>query len=74
MDKEEIRQMITEYVSELIGDTPLAYQLDAAITEHWHPQYALREEVDELKKEVQRLSDLVGDTPVAEQLCVALNG
>lgn len=74
MDKEEIRQMITEYVSELIGDTPFAYQLDEAMTGHLHEQYATKEEVDRLKKEVQRLSDLVGDTPVAEQLCVALNG
>lgn len=74
MDKEEIRQMINECVAELVGDTPVPYQLDAALGSHSHDQYVLKEAFINLQKEVQRLSILVGDTSVAEQLNAALNG
>lgn len=74
MSKEEIRQIINECVAELIGDTPVPYQLAVALVGHEHEQYALAEEVKDIKKEVERLYSLVGDSSVAEQINAAFNG
>lgn len=73
MSKEEVRQIINEYIQELVGDTPVSCQLDAALREHKH-DYPTREEYNKLKQEVERLSDLIGDTSVAEQIIAALHG
>ena len=67
---DEIKKMINE----LVGDTSVAQQLDAALRNHQHDNYPTREEYEILKQELERLSDLVGDTSVAEQINTALNG
>ena len=76
MDEKEIRSFIDECMCELVGDTPVPCQLDAALKDkaNTHDQHALQEELDILKKEVERLKELVGDASVAEQINSALNG
>lgn len=73
MEREEIIEIINECMRELVGDMPVPYQLDAALEGHVHEQYALKTELNTLKKEVERISNLVGDTSVAEQLNAILN-
>ena len=76
MDKEEIKVLIDECMCELVGDTPVPCQLDAALKDkaNTHEQHALQEDLYALKKEVERLKELVGDASVAEQINSALNG
>lgn len=72
--KEEIKELILEYINELVGDTSVARQLDAALRAHNHEEYSTREEYNTLKNEVQRLTELIGDTSVSEQINKVLNG
>lgn len=65
---------IKNYISELVGDTPVAQQIDAALRAHEHKDYPTREEYETLKTEVEHLMSLIGDTSVAEQIYKALNG
>lgn len=73
MEREEIIKIINECILEIVGDTPIPYQLDAALSEHVHKQYALKTDLDALKKDVERISNLVGDTSIAEQLDTILH-
>lgn len=62
----------------LIGDVPVSEQLGAALErmalkEHTHDNYATRDEVENLKKQINMLLDLVGDMSVADQISVAIN-
>jgi hypothetical protein len=56
----------------IIGDTPVAVQLDMAIKSHKHENYVSREEYEVLQAQVNKLLGLVGDTPVSEQIAKAL--
>ena len=56
----------------LVGDTPVSEQISMAIKTHTHDDYATRDEVEELKKQLEALIRLVGDVPVSEQLNVAI--
>lgn len=74
----ENNKTIEDTLDNLIGDVPVSEQLGAALErmsekEHTHDEYALRTEVDELKKTVEMLLDLVGDTSVSEQINAALH-
>lgn len=74
----ENSKTIEDTLDSLIGDVPVSEQLGAALErmsekEHTHDEYALRKEVDELKKTVEMLLELVGDTSVSEQINAALN-
>lgn len=60
-------------IEKIIGDTPVSVQLSIALEQHNHEAYAMRDEVEGLKKKIDMLFDLVGDTPVAEQICLAIN-
>lgn len=71
---DEIKQYIDKWISELIGDTPVAHQIDAALRAHEHNNYPTREEYEMLNAKVEYLLSLVGDTSVAEQINTALNG
>lgn len=71
-----MEQEILESIETLIGDTPVSEQLSAALgymapKAHVHDNYALREEVEYLKRQVELLLELVGDTSVAEQINMA---
>lgn len=62
----------------LIGDTPVSEQLGMALDrmalkEHTHDNYASRDEVEDLKRKIEKLLDLVGDTSVADQIVMAIN-
>ena len=72
MDRDEIKKMILDCLNELVGDTPVSCQLDAALREHEHKGYASCEDVEALKTEIDKLNQLVGDTTVAEQINTAL--
>ena len=74
MKQEEVKEIVNECIQELVGNTTVACQLDAALRAHKHDNYPTREEYDLLKTEVKRLLSLVGDTSVAEQINRALNG
>ena len=76
MNKEEIKEMINECMRELVGDTPVPCQLDAALKDKANTmeQINLQIQLNALEQEVQRLIDLVGDTPVSEQINAAING
>ena len=68
---------ITEIIENIIGDTPVSVQLAMALgnmaeKDHAHDEYALRNEVEELKKKINMLVDLVGDTSVSEQIYAAI--
>ena len=57
----------------LIGDVPVSEQLGAALERmatknHTHEEYAIRDEVEELKRKINMLVDLVGDESVAKQI------
>lgn len=61
----------------IVGDVPVAEQLSIALNhmatkEHKHEEYASREEVEELKREVERLTNLIGDISVSEQISKAI--
>lgn len=61
----------------LIGDVPVSEQIAAALERmapkcHEHKDCASRDEVEELKKQVNMLMDLVGDTSVADQIAMAI--
>ena len=56
----------------LIGDAPVAEQIDIAIKYHEHENYVTREEYEALQKKVEKLLELVGDTSVPEQIITAL--
>ncbi len=75
--KQEVTTVIDEYVQELVGDTPVSCQINAAIGDaaksaHEHSNYVTRDEYEALERQVESLMILVGDTPVAEQISVAL--
>lgn len=75
--KEEVITIIDEYTQELIGDTPVSSQLNAVMggksnINHTHNEYALREEYDALKAQVDKLTELIGDVSVSEQISAAL--
>ena len=76
MNKEEIKEIVNEYMRELVGDTPIPCQLDVALgyKANADEQTLIQIELNALKQEVERLSSLVGDTSVAEQINTALNG
>lgn len=62
----------------LIGDVPVSEQLCAALErmapkDHTHEEYAMRDEVEDLKRKIELLMDLVGDTSVANQISIAIN-
>lgn len=70
--------MNKETLDNLIGDVPVSEQLAAALErmapkDHTHGDYATHDEVNELKKKIERLIELVGDVPVSEQIYTALN-
>ena len=71
---DEIRKYLDEWIGELVGDTSVAQQIDAALRAHEHDEYPTREEYEKLKAEVERLIELIGDTSVSEQINSALNG
>lgn len=56
----------------LVGDTPVSVQINAALEAHKHEEYALREEIEDLKHKIDMLMSLVGDVPVSEQICAAI--
>ena len=62
----------------IVGDVPVSEQLSVALNQmaskaHTHENYAIREELDALKAEVERLNNLVGDVAVSEQINTAIN-
>lgn len=62
----------------IVGDTPVSVQLSIALDRmaerhHVHNEYAMRDDVEELKKKIDILIDLVGDMPVAKQISMAIN-
>ena len=59
-------------IEELIGDTPVSAQINMAIKNHTHTDYATREEVADLKRKIELLVNLIGDTPVSEQIYAAI--
>ena len=70
--------MNNDTITTLIGDVPVSEQLAAALEhmapkDHEHNDYALRSDVQELKRKIDLLMDLVGDTSVADQIAMALN-
>lgn len=73
IQKEEIIQIINEHISELVGDTAVSCQLNAAIGNHIHKNYVTRDEYNKLKAQVDRLNELVGEIPVAVQINAALS-
>ena len=61
----------------IIGDVPVSVQINTALDrmatkEHTHDEYALRNEVEDLKKQLNVLMSLVGEIPVSEQIRVAI--
>ena len=72
--KEEIKQLIIDNMQELIGDTSVPCQLDAALRDkaNINEQRMIKNDLDALKKEIERISNLVGDTSVAEQISAAM--
>lgn len=73
-----MERTISEAIAELVGDTPVAEQLNMALNyvapkEHKHDNYADKNEVELLKKQVELLLELVGDVSVSEQIKTALS-
>lgn len=71
MNENETRGMTDKYIREFVAEqisAALAYKADA------QEQIKLQNEVEDLKKEVERLRFLVGNASVAEQISVALIG
>ena len=71
--KEEIKELILEYIKEFVGDTAVVKQINKALKGHEH-DCPTREEYEELKKMVEKIAFLVGDAPVVEQINKALQG
>lgn len=63
---------IIKNIDTIIGDTPVAEQLDMAMRHHEHESYVTRAEYEALQKKVDKLLALVGDTPVSEQINAAI--
>lgn len=68
---------LSDTLSMLVGDTPVAEQIDYALNnmakkDHAHEEYAMRKDLEELKRKLDILISLVGDTSVAEQIESAL--
>lgn len=69
--------MNLDTLDNLIGDVPVSEQLGAALErmapkDHVHAQYATRDEIDELKRQINMLINLVGDIPISEQINTAI--
>lgn len=65
-------------IENIVGDTPVSVQLSLALDrvaekQHVHNEYAMRDDVEELKKQIDMLIALVGDTSVANQISMAIN-
>lgn len=72
-----MERTISEAIETLIGDTPVAKQLDAALSDmapkdHVHENYVTRAEHEALKRQVDMLLELVGDTSITEQINAAI--
>ena len=69
-----IDELIT-YLDSIVGDVPVSEQLSIALNQMAKDTSVqeLRDEINELKKQVSALSDLVGDIPVSEQIYSATN-
>lgn len=68
---------MNDTLENLIGDVPVSEQLDAALNrmaakDHDHDEYAMRDEVEDLKQKINMLMDLIGDVSVAEQIHMAI--
>ena len=68
---------IGEAIDNIIGDTPVSVQLNAALNQmaskdHVHEDYVPRVEFESLKRNVEALIALVGDVPVSEQIANAI--
>lgn len=72
MDLKAIFDERFDELHSIVGDTPVAEQLNAALSAHIHNNYVPREEFVALKQQVEQLSALVGDTPVATQIAMAV--
>lgn len=74
--KDNIENFIINVAEEIIGDTPVSVQINAAIGEMAKKVDvdALIMEVSKLREEINHLTALVGDTSVSEQINVAING
>jgi hypothetical protein len=73
-----MERTISEAIETLIGDTPVAKQLDAALSDmasknHTHDNYVDRKDFEALKQQVESLLQLVGDISVADQIRTAIN-
>ena len=69
---------IAEVIENIIGDTPVSVQIAMALDkmaekEHEHHEYALRDDVEDLKRKIDMPIGLVGDRPVSDQICSAIN-
>ena len=76
MTPRDLDNMI-DIIDAIIGDTPVAEQLDTAVRDlapksHKHENYVSREEFEVLQAQVNKLLELVGDTPVSEQIISAI--
>ena len=72
-----MERSISDTIDSLIGDTPVAVQLGAALNrmapkDHTH-DYATHDEIEDLKKKIEMLMELVGDSPVSAQIQAAVN-
>lgn len=68
---------IGEAIDNIIGDTPVSVQLNAALNQmarkdHVHEDYVPRVEFESLKRNVETLIALVGDISVSEQISNAI--
>lgn len=77
INTESINDIINDIMEPMVGDTPVSVQIETAINrtankEHAHDEYALRDDVENLKKKIDILIDLVGDAPVSEQIYMAI--
>lgn len=64
-------------IEHLVGDTPVSEQISVAVSRlanegHTHDEYALRADLDLLKRDVEMLKNLLGGTSVSEQIAAAL--
>ena len=70
MSKDEVITYIQSILDGIVGDTPVSEQLSAALKQMAYESevQVLREEIEELKAQVNELSNLVGDISVSEQI------
>ena len=70
-----IREMLSNIVEPLVGDMPVAAQLEIALRDVAQKKDvdALSAELGALRKAVEKLVGLVGDIPVAAQIEMAAN-